>query len=396
VHRLLVYVCAVIMVEIMLGSAIAPLLPELQDELGLAKWEAGALVAAYALGVVLFSIPAAILTSRLGPRRGVVIGLLMLGVSSLAFGVFDNVWLLDLSRLLQGAAAAMSWTAALAWLVAATPLERRGEFIGITIGVGLVGALLGPVIGGAAATFGREITFGACAALMVALTVIAFLLEVPPRFVEQPVRLLFRVARDRTVALGLWLVALPGLLFGTVLVLGPLRLEEAGWGVLGVTVTFVVAAAGEAMTSPIAGRFSDRLGRTPVLRTGLAAAAGASIALPLVDARWVTAGVIVAAAMSYSLFWSPAIALIMDRSERLGLGTTMSLGLVNLAFAPGALVGSVLAGALGEAFGDLIPFVLVAALALATLPLLGWLRADVDGALPGASGGAEPSPAAAE
>ena len=384
------------MVEIMLGSAIAPLLPELQDELGLAKWEAGTLVAAYALGVVLFSIPAAILTSRLGPRRGVVIGLLMLGVSSLAFGVFDNVWLLDLSRLLQGAAAAMSWTAALAWLVAATPPERRGEFIGITIGVGLVGALLGPVIGGAAATFGREITFGACAALMVALTVIAFLLEVPPRFVEQPVRLLFRVARDRTVALGLWLVALPGLLFGTVLVLGPLRLEEAGWGVLGVTVTFVVAAAGEAMTSPIAGRFSDRLGRTPVLRTGLAAAAGASIALPLVDARWVTAGVIVAAAMSFSLFWSPSIALIMDRSERLGLGTTMSLGLVNLAFAPGALVGSVLAGALGEAFGDLIPFVLVAALALATLPLLGWLRADVDGASPGASGGAEPSPAAAE
>ena len=373
-RRLLVYVCVVVLVEVMLGSAIAPLLPELRDELGLAKWEAGVLVAAYAAGVILWSIPGALLTVRLGPRRGVMLGLAMLALSSVAFGVFDSILLLDLSRLAQGAAAAMCWTASLAWLVAATSPERRGEVIGVAIGVALVGALLGPVIGGGAAVVGRAVMFGACAGLIGALAVVALALEAPERFVDQPVRMLFRAARDRTVGAGLWLLALPGLLLGTVIVLGPLRLEQAGWGVLGITVTFVVAAAFEATANPVAGRLSDRIGRIPVLRVGLAAAAGSALVVPLVDDRWATAGVIVAAAVSYSLFWSPSIALVMDRAEQLGLSTTMSLGLTNLAFAPGALAGSALAGALAAGLGDLAPFALVAALAVATLLLLGPMK----------------------
>ena len=282
-RRLLVYVTFVVLVEVMLGSAIAPLLPELRDEFGLAKWHAGLLVAMYALGVVVWSIPAALLTVRLGPRRAVVVGLVMRGASSLAFGVFDNIWLLDLSRLLQGGAAAMCWTSGLAWLVAATPPERRGEVIGVVIGFALAGALLGPVIGGGAAAFGRGIMFGACAGVIWALALGALALARAPRFVDQPIRLLFSAARDRTVGTGLWLLALPGLLFGTVIVLGPLRLEEAGWGVLGVTVTFVVTASFEATANPIAGRLSDRLGRLRVLRVGLGAAAGSSVVLPLVD-----------------------------------------------------------------------------------------------------------------
>ena len=85
-----------------------------------------------------------------------------------------------------------------------------------------------------------------------------------------------------------------------------------------------------------------------------------------------------AAGVSYSLFWSPSIALVMDRAEQLGLSTTMSLGLTNLAFAPGALVGSALAGALAAGLGDLAPFALVAGLALVTLAALGRLQIGLD------------------
>ena len=373
-RRLLVYVTVVVLVEVMLGSAIAPLLPDLRDELGLAKWEVGVLVAMYALGVVIWSIPGALMTVRLGSRRAVVVGLAMLGASSLAFGIFDDLLLLDLSRLLQGMAAAQCWTAGLAWLVTASPLERRGEIIGVVIGFALVGALLGPVIGGGGAAFGRGITFGACAGVIWALALGAYALAAPPRFVDQPMRLLLTAVRDRTVGAGLWLLALPGLLFGTVIVLGPLRLEQAGWGVLGITLTFVVTASFEAIANPIAGRLSDKLGRLRVLRVGLGAAAASSVVLPLVDDKWLTAAFIVAVGVSYSLFWSPSIALVMDRAEQLGLSATMSLGLTNLAFAPGALVGSVLAGALAAGLGDLAPFALVAALAVVTLAALGRLR----------------------
>ena len=348
-RRLLVYVCVVVLVETMLGSSIAPLLPDLTDELGLAKWEAGVLVAAYALGVVVWSLPSGILTARLGARKTLVIGLLALGAASLAFGLLDNIWLLNLSRFIQGGGAALCWTAGLGWLVAATPPERRGELIGFAIGITLVGALLGPVVGGGAAVFGRAAIYGACAALTLVLAVAALAIGTAPRFTEQSLRLLFRVARDRTVATGLWLLALPALLVGTILVLGPLRLEESGWGVLGVTLTFVVSA-------------------------GLAAAAASAIILPLVDNRWANAAMIGAAAIAYSLFWAPSLALVMDRAERLGLNHTLSLALANLAFAPGALVGSVLAGVLATTLGDLAPFLIVAILCLATLLALGRLR----------------------
>ena len=373
-RRLLVYVCVVVFVETMLGSSIAPLLPDLTDELGLAKWEAGVLVAAYALGVVVWSLPSGILTARLGARKTLVIGLLALGAASLAFGLLDNIWLLNLSRFIQGGGAALCWTAGLGWLVAATPPERRGELIGFAIGIALVGALLGPVVGGGAAVFGRAAIYGACAALTLVLAVAALAIGTAPRFTEQPLRLLFRVARDRTVATGLWLLALPALLVGTILVLGPLRLEESGWGVLGVTLTFVVSAGLEAITNPLAGRLSDRIGRVPILRAGLAAAAASAIILPLVDNRWANAAMIGAAAIAYSLFWAPSLALVMDRAERLGLNHTLSLALANLAFAPGALVGSVLAGVLATTLGDLAPFLIVAVLCLATLLALGRLR----------------------
>ena len=90
--------------------------------------------------------------------------------------------------------------------------------------------------------------------------------------------------------------------------------------------------------------------------------------------RPIVAALVVAAAISYSMFWAPAIALVMDRAEGLGLSTTMSLGLVNLAYAPGALAGSALAGVLAGSLGDLAPFALVAGLSVVTLASLGWLR----------------------
>lgn len=377
-RRLLVYVCTVVLVETMLGSSIAPLLPDLRDELGLAKWEAGVLVGAYALGVVALSLPSAILSSRLGAKTTVVIGLLALGVASLAFGLLDEVWLLNLSRFVQGGGAALCWTAGLAWLVAATPAERRGELIGIAIGIALVGALLGPVIGGAAAAFSRAAVYGGVAALTGLLALAALAIGSAPRFADQPLRMLFHAVRDQTIATGLWMLALPALLVGTILVLGPLRLEESGWGVLGITMTFVFAAALEAIVNPVAGKLSDRLGRLPILRAGLAAAAASALVLPFVDNRWAVSAVIGAAAIAYSLFWAPSIALVMDRAESLGLSHTLSLALANLAFAPGALVGSVVAGALSASLGDVAPFALVAALCLLTFGVLGRLKVVED------------------
>ena len=67
-RRLLVFAIAVVFVESIFFAALAPLLPELTDDLGLSTFGAGVLVAAYAFGALLGAIPSGLAVSRLGVR----------------------------------------------------------------------------------------------------------------------------------------------------------------------------------------------------------------------------------------------------------------------------------------------------------------------------------------
>ena len=79
---------------------------------------------------------------------------------------------------------------------------------------------------------------------------------------------------------GLALVTVPGLLFGTLCVLGPLRLDELGAGAAAIGATWLLAAGLESLVSPLAGRFSDRRGRLAPLLAGLIGGAVTFAILP--------------------------------------------------------------------------------------------------------------------
>ena len=85
-RRLLILASTMVLFDVTFYSAIAPLLPDYVSELGLSKAEAGILSAAYAAGTLIASLPAGLLATRAGPRRTVLVGLALLGVSSLVFG----------------------------------------------------------------------------------------------------------------------------------------------------------------------------------------------------------------------------------------------------------------------------------------------------------------------
>src|SRR6476620_5368274 len=128
-RRLLFLASAMIFFDVAFFAAIAPLLPEYVDQLGLSKAEAGVLSAAYAAGTLVGSLPAGFVASRVGPRKTVVVGLLLLGLSSLVFGFAKGIALLDSARFIQGIAGALIWSGALSWLIATAPEERRGAII---------------------------------------------------------------------------------------------------------------------------------------------------------------------------------------------------------------------------------------------------------------------------
>jgi MFS family permease len=79
---------------------------------------------------------------------------------------------------------------------------------------------------------------------------------------------------------------------------------------------------------------------------------------------------IVLAAMAYGVLFTPAFALIADGAEHVGLAQGMAFGLMNAAWAVGAMIGPAAGGAIAGATGDWIPFVLAAALCASALAVL--------------------------
>ena len=168
-RRLLLLVSTIMLVDTLFYAALTPLLPHYADTLGLTKTGAGVLTAAFGVGTLAGSIPAGMLAARTGPKPVALLGLALLSATSLAFGFGHSIAILDAARFCQGFGGACTWTGALAWLVSRAPRERRGELIGSALGAGIAGALLGPLVGGAAASFGTRPVFGAVAAVGVGI-----------------------------------------------------------------------------------------------------------------------------------------------------------------------------------------------------------------------------------
>jgi MFS family permease len=372
-RRLLALVSAIVLVDVMFYSAIAPLLPAYVEDLGLSKSQAGVLAGSYALGTLVAAVPAGVVAARWGARRTLLAGLVVLVVSCLAFGFARRYDLLVGARLLQGLGGAAAWAAGLAWLISVAPPGRRGQLIGIALGMAIVGAMCGPVIGAAATFVGTEIVFSAVAAVAAGLTAAVFVRPAPDA--TPPAAAGVRPAlRARRVLAGAWLTALPALFYGTLSVLAPLRLDELGLGAAGVGAVFLAAASLEALASPIVGGVSDRRGRLLPLRTGLLGVGLAALLLPAADAALVLGALVVVAGLSIGMLWAPAAALISDGAEDAGVSQGVAFGLVNLAWAGGQVGGTTGGAGLADLVGDAAPYALLAALAAVTLAALSGAR----------------------
>lgn len=365
-RRLLLLVCSITLADTMLYAALVPLLPHYADEFALSKGQAGLLVGAYAFGAFVGAIPGGIAAARFGPRRAVVGGLLLMAVASVAFGFAGSGLELGIARLAQGFGSALSWAGALVWLVAGTPRERRGEMLGTAIGAAIFGALLGPAVGAVAEGVGPRPTFLGVAG--VALALLAWALRTPAVAAEpQSPRALLGAIRRPAIVGALWLMVLPALVFGVVSVLVPLELDRAGWSAVAIAALFIGAAAVEMVVAPLLGRFSDRRGRLLPLRLALVGSIAVTAAFALADASALIAALVVAAAIAFGAFWAPAMALLSDEAERVGLAQALGFGLMNAAWGAGNAVGPVLGGGLAQASADAVSYALMAVLCGLTL-----------------------------
>jgi MFS family permease len=381
-RKLLFLASAMIFFDVAFFAAIAPLLPDYVNDLGLSKAQAGILSASYAAGTLVASLPAGFVASRVGPRRTVIAGLLLLGLASLAFGLVDQILLLDLTRFIQGVAGALIWSGAMTWLITTAPDENRGSVIGTALGTAVAGALLGPVIGAVAASVGTGPVFGSVLVISVLLAYGAARMPEGGAPERQDLREVVDTMLSRPVVEAATFVAVPSVMFGAIEVLIPLRIDALGGGHAVIAAGFIAGAGLEATLAPLSGRLSDRVGRRLPYVVGLSICAAAMLGIAAAMALGPVLGALILTSLGAGLCFTPALTLLSDVADASRLHQGFAAGLSNMAWASGQVVGGIGGGAVASLTGNAVPAIGVAVLLLLTVAYA--FRSLTPGPTPGA------------
>ena len=144
-----------------------------KQDLGANEFLVGAVIAGFAIGRLIFDVPAGFLADRLGLSRTMILGLgILIGASTLA-GFASSYWMLLFARLLEGVASSIYVSAAIAFVLVSSDAAKRGTNIGSYQSILMLGPIIGPVVGAPIAEFfGYNAPYFAFAAVIFGATVI--------------------------------------------------------------------------------------------------------------------------------------------------------------------------------------------------------------------------------
>lgn len=357
--------------ESVLYSVLTPVLPHYAHAFGASKPAIGVLAASYPAGMIPGALLGGWIATRAGVRRTTVVGLLLFTGAIVAFGFGSDIVELDGLRFVQGTACGCIWGGGLAWVIAISPRDRRGEVLGSVLASAIFGTLIGPMLGTVAVAAGTEVAFACVGGVSLALTAWTLQHPEPPRAAlgaGAPLRVL---ARDPRIALGCWLILLEACTIGALGTLLPLRLSRFGASAVAIGITFVLASLLSLVLNPAVGRLVDRRGVLPPLSVGLGATAVLLVLLPLPQSPlWLAAITVLTLGGPLTAYGLPAISIMTAAIERVGAALAFGSMLFNLAWATGETIGAPAAASISRATSDAVPLAALAALMVATLAVV--------------------------
>jgi MFS family permease len=381
---------ALIAVDTVLFTMVVPALPEYQDRHGFSDAVASLIFAAFPVGQLATAVWAAGLVDRFGRRPVMILAALTLAAATLAFALANGVPLLALARLVQGLAAGLVWTAALAAISDVYPQNELGFRMGLAETAGGVTGLVGPPFAGALiAAVGLDATFVIATALP-ALALIPVLLvpETRRAGADAGTRLIPDLRRLWTVPtarVAAGTLATAAAVLALVEPLLPLDLSDRlHLSSLGVGVVFAFGMAAYLLLVPIAGRWSDRRGRrTPIVVGGVLMAAG--FPFMAFGPVWLVtlAFAVVGAGMAAMI--APTGPLMVEAVDAAGMAGRygLSAAALTVIFALGYVVGP-LAGAAASA---VLPFLVTTIVAAGVVVVVTvWATRALPRTTPGARG----------
>lgn len=348
---------AAVTIDTALLGLIAPLLPDIEQRTGASDGALGASFAAYAVPIVLLSLPLGRLADSRGRRGLVITGLLLAAAGSALIAISQSIWPLMLGRGIQGLGSAASWIAALALVSDLAPPGRRGEAIGFALAATGAGSIAGPALGGVTADlFSYAAPFLIVCGVSLALA-LAAVVVLPPESRRRTPETLSRATIRGAVGSGIGAVAAAMTLgaasaLGLIEVVAPLDfdrrldLSSAGIGLL-----FAGSIAVDAALAPVGGRWGDQRGRRGPAVTGLAVTAASALLLAGLEGTLGAALALAAFGAGLSLTFSAAVPWLDEAFGEVERG--LGYGVLNLLYASGYLIGPLLGGVLlGVASAD--------------------------------------------
>lgn len=325
--------------------AVVPVLPVYAHRLGLSGPQQGMLLGATGLAALAVSLPAGVLSDRLGARRLTLLAGWLMTIALFTQAVASSFPVLLAARLGFGTGFAVVWTAGLSWLAEAAP---GGPGLGGTVASAGAGGVVGPALSGVAVQyFGLTGPFLAVAAGFGMLTLALGLLRlravavVPAAGMGTSLR---AAASDRgTVAAAAAIVAAGGTT-GVSALLVPSELHAAGASPGQIGLVFAVAGVLFVLGSTLTTAAGRRAVRLPVLVAGLLALALALSPAVVTSAPFAIVAMQCATTAVRSVLWTVSYPLAAGGSQRRGAGVGVVMGLLNGGWAATALLAPLAAG----------------------------------------------------
>ena len=349
----------------MLGFAMVfPLLPFYAQNFGASAFTIGLLISSFSIAQLATAPLWGRMSDRYGRRPVLLIGLATAGIAYIVFGLANSVWLLLLSRTVQGAGGGTTGVIQ-AYVGDSLQKSERAKGLGWMSAATSAGVMVGPAIGSLASHFGHAapgfVAAGLC--LLNVLFAWQYLPESRPAL-GQPKRsirtALWQVARHPFAPQPrlIWIYATGMCAFTAMSAVLALYLNYR-FGVTEKTIGYVfvyVGALAVVMRGFLLGWFVDRLGETRVMRLG-AIIFGLGLAVyTLPSTMWVMAFVIALVPIGQALLFPAVTALSSHRSDPAELGQMMG---VQQAFGGAArVVGPLWSTAVFQAMGPTYPFLM--------------------------------------
>ena len=244
----------------------------------------GLISSAFLVGIGLFQVPGAILSSKYGPRTMCITGMVMLSVSALLCAVVSNIDLIAILRFFSGMGMALFFPPSISLMTSHSRAGRAGFVLGLNNAVaslgGGIGLLAWALVGD---SIGWRLSLVLIGGLGLASTV--FLFTVPRYAPARDFKL--RLPDLRRIFLDRWLLLVGGVLlaynvgntlvstFAEVYLHDSLGLSAGFSGGIG---SLVILSG--LFTAPLAGHFYNRVARVKLVLVacGLAIAAGVAVA----------------------------------------------------------------------------------------------------------------------